>query len=173
MVFGMDFNENLELDTEQEGDSSSELDMEPDTETGTEETDGALEDAGDSGGNTGSELTDRLDALIDILTPEEPDASENEDVSGTDVDSGTEQGALDACSQELLESINGTLFMIKSENVSYHAEMLYYQEEMLAGQEHLSACIEFTILLLFGAAFFVALSAGCRLADSFFSRMRG
>ena len=159
-----DFDENLEPDAEQTEDSF--LEPETDMEAGTDETEDPAEEE-----PLDDDLAGRLDELINILTPAE---SEEEDgSSGTVMDSEPALSSADAYSQELLESINGTLVMIKSADVSYQADVLYYQKEILSNQQHLSACFEFTILLLFAAAFFAALSAGCRLADSFFHRMRG
>lgn len=131
-------------------------------------------DSGDSGEDMEEGLTERLGTLIDILTPEEPDETEGEDNTGeSDAGGDGGTGAADTYTQELLESINGTLTMIKSENVSYHADVIYQLEEISSRQEHLVSCVELVILLVAAAAFFVAYTAGCKVADSFFNRMRG
>ena len=163
----MDNYENIEVEDEiidtPEVDSDPEEEYSPDIPEDVEDSGESEEDIEDS-------LTDRLDALIEILTPEESD--EEESVSDTPKEEEN-VAALDPYSQDLLESINATLFMIKSENVSYHSEMLVNQEEAAERQEHISESIEILVIALFVIGFFVALSCGRSFADTFFNRMRG
>lgn len=122
------------------------------------------------------ELTDRLDALIDILTPEESGESQVNDTDISSADTGSEDAAsavYDEYTTELLESINATLTEIKSDSASYQEQMVIYQEETLSEYKHMSETFELGIIVLFAVGFFTALSCGCRFADTFFNRMRG
>lgn len=148
--------------------SNTETEAETETEADAETSDGPSDSSGE---DINEELTDRLDALIEILTPEESEESETgygEDESAEHVIS-----ADDAYIQELLENVNGTLVAIKWDNISYYSEMLAYQEQMAAHQEHMAECFEYSLIAIFFIGFFVAFSCGCRLADTFFNRMRG
>lgn len=133
----------------------------------------AVEDAGKG-------LTDRLDALIEILTPEEAGDSENSAVPSPGIpDSSLDSSSYesDAASaqevQELLESINGTLSIIKSGNVSYYADSYILQEESSEYLGRISGCVEAASVSLVVIGFFVALSCGNRFANTFFHRMKG
>lgn len=133
-------------------------------------------------GDISQELTDRLDALISILTPE--DAADEgvdveaapllspESISGYPEDSGI-SAASDSANQELLSSINETLALIKSENVSYHAEMLVAYEDIHLELQHISCFLEqmFVLLVIIGMS--IGFQAGCKLTDCFFKKMRG
>lgn len=122
------------------------------------------------------ELTDRLDALIDILTPEESEESQTENVDSSSADPESEDAAssvYDEYTTQLLESINGILTEIKVDSESYHEQVILYQEETLAEYKHMSETFELGIIVLFAVGFFIALSCGCRFADTFFNRMRG
>ena len=164
----MDDYENIEVEDEiidtPEVDSDPEEEYSPDIPEDVEDSGESVEDIEDR-------LTDRLDALIDILTPEE--SEEEESGNDTALSDEAAASAPDPYSQDLLESINATLFMIKSENVSYHSEMLVNQEEAAERHEHISESIEFLVIALFVIGFFVALSCGRSFADTFFNRMRG
>ncbi|MCM1234556.1 MAG: hypothetical protein NC489_31020 [Ruminococcus flavefaciens] len=129
-----------------------------------------------SGGEIDPGLTGRLDALIEILTPEDTEGSVPGDAAGTDsaVESDdTESTAYDSYTYELLESINGSLAEIKSAGSSYQEQTAAYQEEMLSEYKHMSETFEYGVIVLFAVGFFTALSCGCRFASTFFNRMRG
>lgn len=129
-----------------------------------------------SGEEIDKELTDRLDALIDILTPEESEESQTENTDSSYVNTESEDAAsavYDEYTAGLLESINGILTEIKADSESYHEQVILYQEETLAEYKHMSETFELGILVLFAVGFFTALSCGCRFADTFFNRMRG
>lgn len=131
---------------------------------------------GSSGEEKEKELTDRLDALIDILTPEEPEESQTGDTDSSLTDTGSEDAAsavYDESTAELLESINGILTEIKADSKSYHEQLILYQEETLTEYKHMSEIFELGIIVLLAVGFFTALSCGCRFADTFFNRMRG
>lgn len=167
----MDDYENIEL--EDEIIDTPESDPEHETDDTPEVSENIEDDSGESEEDSEDSLTDRLDALIEILTPEESEEKEDaESVSETSLSEDV-VSAPDPYSQELLESINVTLFMIKSENVSYHSEMLVNQEQAAERQEHISESLEFLVIALFVVGFFVALSCGCSFADTFFNRMKG
>lgn len=129
-----------------------------------------------SSGEKEKELTDRLDALIDILTPEESGDSqtENTESSSADTESQYSSSAVyDEYTTQLLESINGTLIQIREDNASYQEQLVICHEETLAEYKHMSETFELGIIVLFAVGFFTALSCGCRFADTIFSRMRG
>lgn len=129
-----------------------------------------------SGEEIDKELTDRLDALIEILTPEEPEESQTEDTDSSLADPGSENAAsavYDESTAELLESINGILTEIKEDSKSYHEQVILYQEETLTEYKHMSETFELGVIVLLAVGFFTALSCGCRFADTFFNRMRG
>ena len=129
-----------------------------------------------SGEEKEKELTDRLDALIDILTPEESKESQTEDTDSNSADTTGEDAAssvYDENTAELLESINGILTEIKTDSESYHEQVILYQEETLSEYKHMSETFELGIIVLLAVGFFTALSCGCRFADTFFNRMRG
>lgn len=131
---------------------------------------------GSPGDGTNKELTDRLDALIDILTPEEPVGSLTEDDATSPAGSVYEDAAsssYDGYTAELLESMNAALLDMKSDISSYREQSVLYQEKALAEYKHMSETFEFGVIVLFAAGFFTALSCGCRFADTFFNRMRG
>lgn len=134
-------------------------------------------DSSDSSGEEKEkELTDRLDALIDILTPEESEESqtENTDSSLTDTESEDAVSVVyDEYTTQLLENINGILTEIKADSESYQEQLVVYQEETLAEYKHMSETFELNIIVLLAVGFFTALSCGCRFADTFFNRMRG
>ena len=136
-----------------------------------------LPDSPDSSGEEKEkELTDRLDALIEILTPEESEESQTENTDSSLADPGSEDAASSAYDEntaELLESINGILTEIKADSESYQEQMVIYHEETLAEYKHMSETFEFGIIVLFAVGFFTALSSGCRFADTIFNRMRG
>lgn len=129
-----------------------------------------------SGEEKEKELTDRLDALIDILTPEESEESQTESADSSLSDTESEDASssvYDEYTTGLLESINGTLTEIKADSESYHEQLVVYQEETLAEYKHMSETFELGIIVLLAVGFFTALSCGCRFADTFFNRMRG
>lgn len=73
---------------------------------------------------------------------------------------------------ETMESVNGTLSVIKANDTAYYETTLAYQEEIIANLEELNARLEVTGYLLMGTVFFVALGVGNKYANSFFERMR-
>lgn len=152
------------------------------TETMPSDTIGSgssLPEPSDSSGDITQELTDRLDALISILTPEEltengtsEEAAPSEPLS--DYSEASDSSLIsDSVNQELLNGIYETLALIKSDNVSYHAEMLVNQENICTENQHVSWILENIFVLLLIVGFFVALNVGSRLSDCFFKRMKG
>ena len=164
-------------ETQTEGIPSSEEDNMDIPQDGMADPEEAPADSPDpSGGEIDKGLTDRLDALIDILTPEESGESQTENTGSDSADPESEDDSsavYDEYTTGLLESINATLTEIKADSESYQEQLVVYQEETLAEYKHMSETFELGIIILLAVGFFTALSCGCRFADTFFNRMRG
>lgn len=72
-------------------------------------------------------------------------------------------------SLEMLQSINGTLSVIKMNNATYHEDIT----ELLEVQKETLEYTQVNSYLLIATCFFVALTCGNNFANSFFERMRG
>lgn len=130
---------------------------------------------GTGGADSGQELLERLDALIETLTPE-TDSETGGTLPADSPESGTpaaEPSGTELQVLETLESINGTLAAIRSDESAYFGKTLLMQEESLEVRKQLTGRVEFTAVLLIAVGFFVALSCGNRFAGTFFGRMKG
>lgn len=169
----MEWNENYEPENETndqpyEAEAETETEVEENAETESfEDIPEAPAESIDNG------LNDRLDVLIELLTPEESEDT-GENGEDTETDTYSDSSAADyAYTQELLENINGTLVAIKWENASYYAESLTLQKENNELMLNIKECVELSSLFILVILFFVCFSCGNRFADTFFNRMKG
>lgn len=180
-------NENIINEAENMQDSSSgtiqpETSLEPETSTENEsvnndskETDiDASETVSDSSGdNHDKDITERLDELISILTPED---NENETstctVSGNSIEVSSDGSSSGSEYNESFDNINDALALIKSENAAYYKDSLYVQENIHRELQHISFIAECTFAISAVVGFLVALHVGGKLADYFFGKMK-
>lgn len=133
-----------------------------DVESGADSTDGTPDDA---------TLLDRLDALIETLTPDEEAETGGEE--GTESGGEYEISEYDSDMLETLQSIQSTLVSIQTENELWHAETLEYRKKAQETEKSIMEHLECISLLLIAVGFFTALLCGGKFADIFFKRMKG
>lgn len=166
-----------DVKTESGGDAGSDTNSETiggDGNENTETSDNLSSSDTENNPDDNSALLDRLDSLIESLSPEID--SETGEVIKKEKDGeemSAEPSEYDVQLLETLQSVDATLTLMRTESISLHTETLKYREETRKAQENLILHIEFTSLILIAIAFFTALHCGCKYADIFFKRMRG
>lgn len=73
---------------------------------------------------------------------------------------------------ELLESVIGTLSVIKENNTAFYDDMLAYEQEMLECQKETEAYTEGILYGTITCCIFLGIIAGAFISNVFFSRMR-
>lgn len=126
-----------------------------------------------SGDYSEKDITERLDELISILTPEdEENETSGDTVSGNSLESSSEGSPSGSVSYESLDGINEALALIKSENAAYYKDSLYVQENVHRELQHISFLTECLIALSAVIGFFAVMHTGGKLVSYFFERMR-
>lgn len=129
-----------------------------------------------SGENQNKDITERLDELISILTPADEENEKNEssenNVSENSLESSSEGSSSGSMEYEMLEGINDTLTLIKSENAAYYKDTLYIQENIHKELQHISFLMESALVVSIVIGFFVAMHVGGKMISYFFGRMR-
>lgn len=156
-------------------DGNTNVENTADTGTDTAASAGTpLNDAGNAPETSDGDLLESLNALIEVLSPEEE--TEDGETDGAETDESTsepEVSEYDIQTLETLQGIQSTLSAIQSENELWHTETLKYREETKEMQKDITAHLEYISLLLIAVGFFVAFLCGGKFADIFFKRMKG